>query len=98
MASTKLDNSPRLSEGYDILEVRVDPTVDVVERLYRSRHYRFCNYVPEINRETRMIYCRTCTCQIDDLIPEVERDEYLEEKERKEQEFMEWYREHRRGK
>jgi hypothetical protein len=84
-------------QDLDMVEARLDPTVDVVERLYRSRHYRNCNYVPEINPRTRMIYCRTCTCQVDDLIPEVERDEHKEEKSQKDQEFMTWYHNHRRA-
>lgn len=88
---------PTPVEDVDFVDVRLDPTVDVVERLYRSRHYRSCNYVPEINHVTRLIYCRTCTTQIDDLIPEVEWDEIRSAKAQADQEFMDWYRGHRRS-
>lgn len=53
----------------DVIDMRYDDTVDVVEAIYGSGHQRYCNYVPEINRHTNLIYCRTCTCQIGSLFP-----------------------------
>lgn len=71
-----------LSDDLDAVDVHLDTTtVDVVEAIYGSRHYRYCNYVPEINPLTKLIYCRTCTCQIGSLWSEADYDEMRRRRE-----------------
>lgn len=59
------------TEVIDIVEAKTSSVVDVVDRMYKSGHGRYCDYVPEIVRG-EYVYCKTCGSQIACLHPECE--------------------------
>lgn len=56
-----------MPNNFDLVEAMTEyRAVDVVDRIYRSNHERYCNYKPYIN-PVGVIYCMTCDSTIDSL-------------------------------